>query len=471
MPEIKRLKQLVHESLVYGFSGILSRFVGFFLIPVYARVFSPQDYGAISLVTTTFAIVTIFVVLGLDSAAHRWYWDGKGITDQKATIASWTWCQTVVSLVFAAIIFLFSDHLANGILHDRHAGIYFRIMSLTLPLGVLGTVVTNWLRMQRRPWAVSIFSVLMSVFTITVTIVLVVVLKLGLLGVFLSQALSALFSTGIAVYLLRDWMKISDFQWSRLIEMLRFCYPLIPSALATWVVGFSGRYFVEYYADKSEVGLYHVGASIALLMTLLIGAFQQAWGPFSMSIHKNADSGEVYAQTLTFYMFFGLLASTALSLFAPEILLLLATERYMGASPVIGILAMSAVFNGLTYIAATGATLAKKTWPIGAAIILAAIINIILNIMLVPRYGKMGAAVSTLLSQAFMPICLFAWSQRIYPIAYRFGRVIVLVIGSLCLMGLGAYMQPANPWLGILEKSALLLAFIPAAAFLRLRIS
>src|SRR6266705_804359 len=142
----KYLRQLGSESLVYGLSGVFARFVSVLLVPIYARIFAPKDYGIISLVTTTLALVSIFVVLGLDNAAHRWYWDTEDIADRKKTLASWVWCQLAMATVVAAVMFIVAGALAKLIIGDPGAGIYFRIAALTLPLTVLSTVMTSWLR-------------------------------------------------------------------------------------------------------------------------------------------------------------------------------------------------------------------------------------------------------------------------------------------------------------------------------------
>ena len=150
---VQSVRQLASEAIVYGVSGVISRFLSFLLLPIYTRIFSPEDYGVMSLVSATMMLVSIFVVLALDSSAQRWYWDSDDPEDRKSTLASWAWCQIVVSVVFALFVGLASDTLGQTIVGRGDAGLYFRIAALALPLSVLGGVITNWLRMQRRAWA------------------------------------------------------------------------------------------------------------------------------------------------------------------------------------------------------------------------------------------------------------------------------------------------------------------------------
>src|SRR5438132_13862971 len=98
---LPHLRQLGSETIVYGLSGVISRFLTIFLVPIYTRIFTPEDYGVMSLVTTTMALLSVFVGLALDNSAHRWYWGSEDVDDRKTTMASWAWCQIAFSSIVA----------------------------------------------------------------------------------------------------------------------------------------------------------------------------------------------------------------------------------------------------------------------------------------------------------------------------------------------------------------------------------
>jgi O-antigen/teichoic acid export membrane protein len=459
---LRYLKQLVSETLVYGLAGVISRFLAIFLVPIYTRIFSPEDYGVMNLVTTTMTLVSIFVVLALDNSAARWYWDTEDTNDRKITLASWVWCQITISLVFAILIFVLSSWLGQVLVRRNDAEIYFRLAAIALPLGVLGGVVTNWLRMQRRPWVTMSFSLGTNLFNILLTILLVVILRWGLAGVFIAQAGTAALGTVLALPLLRDWVDPRKFQWLRLKVMLKYAFPMIPAALAYWIVNLSGRYFVQFFSSTSEVGLYQVGSTVASMVALGTGAFQLAWGPFGMSIHKQPEAKRVYANVLLAYLWITCFISTALALFAPEILRFLTTEAYVGASRVVGLLAFNYVLIGLSYIAVIGPAIVKTTKPYGLAVTAAAGVTIGLNFLLVPHWGKEGSALATLIAQAIVTIYVFYWSQKLYPIPYRFGPAAGIFALALLLMFIGQMWFFSNPFLEIGLKALLVLLFFPA---------
>ncbi len=463
------IKQLTRESFVYGLSGIISKFMFIFFVPIYTRIFTPEDYGVMSLINITMAVISIFVVLALDNSAHRWYWENEDIEDRKITISSWAWCQVCVSLVSAGFIIAFSNSLGQLLIGRNDAETYFRLVAITLPLNVLGIVAINWLRMQRRPWATITLTLSTTLFNILITLLLVVILRWGLVGVFTAQVVTAAIGTLIALCLLRKWIDPRKFQWKRLKSMLNYSFPLIMASLAYWMVNLSGFYFVQYFSSTSEVGLYQVGSTIASVMALATGAFQQAWGPFAMSIHKKTEAKQVYANVLQIYIWVACFLSATLTLFSPELLSHFTTEEYAGASRIIGILAFSHVMIGLSYIAAVGPAIVKTNIPYGLALAVAAGVTIGLNYFLVPHFGKEGSAFSTFIAQAFVPLYVFYCSQKLYPIPYRFKNVLVAVTLSLTLVFIGNIWQIDNIILGIAIKIFLLSLFFSAFIIIKMK--
>jgi O-antigen/teichoic acid export membrane protein len=140
----------------------------------------------------------------------------------------------------------------------------------------------------------------------------------------------------------------------------------------------------------------------------------------------------------------------------------------LGASTVIGFLAMGYVMIGLNYIAATGPTIVKRSGPIGIAMMIAAALNILLNIILVPRFGRTGSALATMIAQSVIPFYIFYRAQRMYPIPYRFGAALEIIGLTIGLIIFGLLWQPANPWLSAAVRVALTLLYIPALFGLRI---
>jgi O-antigen/teichoic acid export membrane protein len=458
---LRYARQLAGESLVYGVAGALSRLLVVFLVPLYTRAFTPREYGELGLVAAGMAAVSIFAALALDGAAHRWFWESEDERERKATIASWAWCHLATTLALAALLTARAGWLAEAVIGRAGAAESIVPAAWALPFTAAVAVATNWLRMQRRPWATIGLTLGMTAVTLALTVWLVAGMGRGVKGVFEAQLASAVAGAAIGVALLRDWVHPRWFRGPRLREMLRYALPLIPAAAAFWVVSMADRWFVQRFTTTAQVGLYQVGYTLAAVVALATTAFQQAWGPFSLSIHRQPDARRFYALALPLYLWAASLLAAAVSVLAPEALRLLTTPAYHGAATVVPWLAFGFVMLGLSYVAAVGPGIARQTAPLGIGAGIAALANVALGLALTPRLGMEGAAIATLVAQALVPVYLFHASQRVYPIPYRFGPAAAIVAASAAVTLAGLSWRPASPWLALAWKGALVSLLLP----------
>nr|MCW1968824.1 oligosaccharide flippase family protein [Anaerolineae bacterium] len=360
---VSQLRKLAGHSLIYSLVNALTKFINFLLLPLYTRLLSESEYGTQDLVLTTISLIGIVSVLGMDAAGHRWYWDSEDPILRKRTISSWVWCQLSVTFIFATVILLLADVFAAHIIENQSAALYFRLAAIgQFLLSALPDILRNWLRLQQRPQTMMFFTLGTSLLAILTTVLFVAGFRWGLFGVFAAPLLSQGVATIIAIWLMGDWLNPKYASWAHLRGMLRYSLPLVPASLAFWVVSLSDRYFVQAYGSTDDVGLYSVGARLATVVVLLTTGFQQAWGPFSMSIRQRPDANKTYAQVLLLYVWLGCALCLALTLFAPNfVLLATAGGRWIDAAPVIGPLAFSFVMIGLQAIAGLGLEITKKS--------------------------------------------------------------------------------------------------------------
>lgn len=425
---LKQLKQLAGDSMIYGLSGVITRMIGIFLIPIYTRLFVPADYGIINLVNTTFFLIGLLMVCALDNSASRWFFDSTDTEDHKKTFGSWIWFQLTLSAVAAVIIILCSPLLVNIFFKTNGKPIYFILPAITLVTNILPVVISNWYRVQRRAVATVTFSFAQSIVTIGLTILFVIVLRWHITGVFAALTISSAIFSLVAIQQMNGWLAIKYFNKKRLLVMLKFALPFIPAALAYWLVNSTDSYFLAYFKDNAQVGLFGIGASIASGIGLFTGAFQQAWGPFAFSIMNDENAKKVYANVFLLYGYIMGLLAALLMLFAPEILMVLTSPAYYDAAWVGGILSYNLVLIGFTYIASIGISIAKKPAPYGIAMLFATVLTIILDILLIPKFGKEGSAIATVAAQLLVPCYLFYKGNKIYPIAYRYAEVAIVML-------------------------------------------
>jgi O-antigen/teichoic acid export membrane protein len=242
-------------------------------------------------------------------------------------------------------------------------------------------------------------------------------------------------------------------------RLLIFGLPLVPAYLAGWALTFSDRFFLERYADLKQVGIYAIGYSIASVLNMVMGWFNTAWLPYGYSVANQPDVKIFYARMLTYALTLFTLISLGLSLFAREVLTLLATPSYYGAARVVPLIALAYLFYEMNYMIAFGLDLTGKTSYYAPIVGIAAVLNIVLNFSLIPSFGMMGAAVSTVASYMVMPVMAYLIVRRFYPVPYEKGRLLKLAVTSVGVFFIGLALKTGRPFLDIGVGLALVLGW------------
>jgi O-antigen/teichoic acid export membrane protein len=288
-------------------------------------------------------------------------------------------------------------------------------------------------RVEQRPVAFVCASLANIALTVAGTLLLVVVLEKGAVGVIVGN-----FSGTLLVYLAllgyrRDQLGL-QFDRGLLREMNRFGLPLLPSALFLWATNFSDRFFLVKLSDASEVGLYSVGVRIASAMVLLLTAFRTAWPAFAYSIRDDGEARRTYAYVLTYLVFVSSWLAVALGLISPWLVSWLAADAFAEASRVVSLLAFAAVAFAVYIVVSIGVGRIKRTQYMWVVTLAGALVNLALNLALIPTYGMMGAAVATLAAFVVMSGGIAWWSQRIYPVPYQWRRVLTAGLAGVALV-------------------------------------
>jgi len=432
---LKHLRQLTSDSLIYGISGIVSKMIGIFLVPIYTRLFLPRDYGIINLVNTTFFLLTILVVCALDSSFARWFFDSEDESERKKSFAAYFWFQLFIAVIVASVIIFLSPTLTHFFFKDKGKAIYFILPAITLVTNILPSVLINWYRLNRRPVSTVIFTIAQTVTSVGLTVLLVIVFRWGITGVFAALAISSAIFSSVVLFILKDWLSFKYFNKKRLTEMLKYALPMIPAALSYWLLNNTDSYFIAYFTKSTaEVGLFGIGAMLASVLGMFTGAFQQAWGPFAFSLINNADAKKVYANVFLVFGYGMAILAALLMLFAPEALMIFTTPQYYSSAWVAGILGYNLVLIGFSYIAIVGISINKNTAPYGMAMLYATIVTIVLNLLLIPKFGKEGSALATVIAQIIVPVYLFYIGQKVYPIPYKFKEIVLVTITLLLVV-------------------------------------
>jgi len=439
-----QLGRLGRHSLIYGIGGLVSRVVAVLLLPVYTHYLTPADYGKIETLIALTTVLGIVLRAGISSAFFRFYFDATDPAARRTVLRTSFWFTMGGGTLGLALLLAFADPISDLLFGTTNAANLVRAAGVALWATVNYEQLTSLFRVEERSVAFVCASLANVFLTIAITLVLVVWLEKGAVGVIVGN-----FSGTLIVYLAllgfrREQLGL-QFDRGLLREMNRFGIPLVPTALFLWVTNFSDRFFLVKLSDVSEAGLYSVGVRVASAMVLLLTAFRMAWPAFAYSIRDEDEARRTYAYVLTYMTLVTSWVALGLTLFAPWLVDLLAASRFAESSRVVGPLSFAAVAFGAYIVVAIGVGRIRRTqfnWVVTGA---AAAVNVALNLTLIPRYGMMGAAVATVAAYVTMAIGMAWWSQRIYPVPYQWRRVVTAAFAAVGLAVLGKVLDIGLP--------------------------
>jgi O-antigen/teichoic acid export membrane protein len=433
------LRRLARHSAVYGLGGLVSRIVAIFLLPLYTAYLTTSDLGAVGVVLALNAVAVTVLRGGISSAFFRFWFDSDDPARRRLVLRTSFWFTMGAATLGLVAGLLLAGPIASALMPSFDDGPQLvRAAAVGLWAQMNYEQLTAVFRVEERSVGFLAASLANIAITIGATVVLVVVLEHGAIGVVAGNFTGTLVVYGALVAYRREQLGLS-FSRPLLREMQRFGVPLVPSALALIVVTFSDRLFLARLADVAEVGLYELGSRIASAMVLLLTAFRTAWPAFAYSIEDEEEARRTYGFVLTYLVALASWVALALGLLAPWLVRLLApsNEAFWPGERVVAPLAFGAALFAGYVVVSIGIGRARRTqfnWVITGA---AAAVNVALNLVLVPEYGMEGAAAAAVAAFAVL-FGGMAWhAQRIYPVPYQWRRVATALASAVALTVLG----------------------------------
>lgn len=430
-------KLLLKDSVIYGGGRALIKLLHALLLPLYSFYLLPSDYGLLGIVLTTATLIDVFVTLGFDVAFTRFYFDEKSERNHRRVITNVFYVKFLWGGVLLGSLALAMPEIAAIVTGDRGDAIYFDI-------ALINIFFTNWsdlpytlFRLDHRPVTFSVFTVGRVLVQVPVTVALVVWADLGPMGVLVGNAVAAfvLNTAALPTYWRRlDWRP----EWRHMWSMIQFAAPAIFTTLSFYLLKLSDRFFFIRYRSQAELGLYTVAVSLSQPVYLVMMAFRMAWPQWHYAKLKDPlEHKRLVARSSTYFMAFCLFMVTAMGVFMPLLVRVLLTKpAYWGVGPTTLVLAFSTAAYSAYFIFWVGSNVAKKNQLIPVIAAVAGGVNVGLNFLVIPAYGMLGAASTTLLGYALLASMVYSISDHYYPIQYEWSRL--LKLGAATAVALSA---------------------------------
>ncbi len=424
------------DMMTYGVGDLILKATAFITMPIYTRFFVPSDYGVWNNVLTATSLLGSILALGSDAVYARFFIEGETLQDRQKITSTWIGFLAAWSSVVVLICLPFAGLFSRLLFKMEQYRILLVLALLTQPLWLINAMCAQVLRNQFRARLFTILNVVATLLSIAFSVLGAIVLELGLVGVFLGPLVANLVILPVRLWTIRDLLRPA-FSVRLLRDLVVFGIPVVPASLAYWVFGVSDRLLLGWLSTMEQAGLYAVANGLANVLVLINGAFGQAWLPHAMRVYQKQPqmASAFYGQVMTYLLAgFGLLC-VGLTAFAPEALIILSTPPYYPAAMAIGPLTLGILAFASTQVTYLGMMLAKKsryfvlTW-------VAALVSVMVNVLLIPRWGMLAAAWTSALSYVILTLAYLGISQRLCPVVYEKRKTltaIALVIGFTLL--------------------------------------
>lgn len=468
-----KLKELFSDTLVYGISSVIARFIGYLLVPLHTGVFDKDQYGVISLVFAAIALFNVLFTMGMESAYIRYAKDREKARSLFKTLQLF-----LLATSFLLVMILWAlQPLFNAQIGLESGDPILWMMLGILFFDTLSVVPFAELRLVRRSVLFASLKTGNVLVNLGLNFYLILDLNYGIEAVFISN-LAASFITAIAIWAATLPMVRGAWNTDYLKKALLFGLPFIPAGFGHVINELLDRFFLKSmdtevvhrlygpdYTSDDVVGIYSACYKLAVFMLLLVQMFRMAWQPFFMRQSDDESAPKTFSQTFTLFNAAAATIFLMVSLFAEQIVAIkipildfyLVDEKFWGGLTIVPILLMAYWFQGWYINFSAGIFISETTKRLPQITLLGALITILANLILIPLFGMTGAAVATLLSYSAMGLLLYYFSIRAFYVPYKlFSGLLVMVIAALTY-----YAKPAVMGTGLSSNiTSFILLFI-----------
>lgn len=429
---------LSKQTLIYGLGYVVARMINFLLLPFYSHHIAPAEYGIVSLVYAFIAFMNIIYHYGLENAFIRFYskagaaegHDGK---DVFSTVLS---SIVLSSIVFSLIIGLFAPGLSRLFLQSADYARIIRLSAAILFMDALFLIPLHYLRISNKALNFTLITLVNVLINVGLNIYLIRFRGMGIEGVFISNLSASTFNVLILIpVVVKNWNgRFVKGLWKK---MLFFGLPFIPGGLASMLIELSDRFMLQWFRGLRDVGLYSAGHKLGIFMMLIVMAFRFAWQPFFLQKHNDPEAPKLFSKILTIFVFIMSLVFLVVSFYIKEIVSFpimgtpLIDQEYWAGIAVVPLILAAYLFDGIYINFHPAIYYSKKTWVISLTVGIAALINISLNLILIPRMGMIAAGISSLSAYMFMALCTYLIVRKWLPVPYEGFKLLTIFVLTL----------------------------------------
>ena len=416
---MNKYKTLLSNTLLISLGTFGSKILVFFMVRFYTGYLTPSDYGTADLITQTANLLFPLISLGITDGVFRFALDNERGRRSVFTVG-------FITITAGSVLFLAIIPLLNTV--KEFKGYIWLIIVYTMA-SCYHSLCSQFIRARGNTVLFSVQGIINTALVIGLNILFLAVMRIGITGYVLSVVL--------ADFLCTIFLFVKEKLWTQFTlhprkiafkRMLRYSIPLIPATIFWWITSVSDRYMVNAIIGSTENGIYAVSYKIPTILTLVSSIFMQAW-QFSAVTESHGDREEhisFFTNVWRSFQAVMFLAGGAIIAFAKPAISILSTKQYYSAWQYVPLLSAAMIFTAFVSFTGSVYVVTKQSGISFLTAMAGAVINIALNLLLIPSpLGVQGAAIATFLSY-FAVFLIRAVNSRKYIPFKLYGKHIAV---------------------------------------------
>lgn len=423
----QKIKEVGSHTIIYGIGSVLQSALGFLMIPLYTRKFTPEMYGIFSLITVCGTLAGVVFSFGASSALARSYYDYDDLEERRKVVSTSFYINLAGAIIQCLLGFALGRYISVWLFKTPDYQLHVALAVVASALTFINTFFYMLLRFER----LSVQVVIINLVSVTLSLLLIVWfligLKMGVMAPILGGVLTqSVVSVVLFVLVRRDI--VLGYSANELKLQLPFGAQAVIIGMAYYSFDWLNRYFLNTYGTLSDVGIYSLGYQIGMVINiLLIFPFGQIWAPMRMQ-YRNDENAEVfYRKILSYYFLFGIVLTALISVFSREVITVVAGKKeYVDSCRVVPFVMFGMMMYGAVNIIDNGIYFSRKVIYHAYIFWFTSVVSCVLNFLIVPKFGYVGAAAVILICYCTVLGLVFVVSNRLYRIPFEGKRLAIL---------------------------------------------
>lgn len=470
----KELKSIFKSSLLYSLSGIMAKVMGLILIPFFTNVLylSQEEYGVMGLMEALLVLSPTIIIFGINIGFSRFYWDKDYVGKKKSLMFNNLLLTIVSSSFFFLLVYTFRDNLSRFLFTSTDYSNILLIGVIIAFFIITNGFMTELLKLNEKSKKLTAINFIYYTSLLCLTILFMVVLKKGLLGVYIAQLLALIVQF---IFYIPLFIKHTEIKFDKLIikDLLIYSLPIAAASLSSVMFSLADKYTLRFMSDLPDVGYYTLGFRLSNTFKIIISvSILSALIPVLYKTMKTKEGYKMHERSFKYISILGACLALSFILLRTEIVRIFAHDpSYLVSSIIIPFVVCGLYISMLKDIIIVGLNIEKKTKFIGFSTFIMAFVNIALNILCVYLFSILklelilGTAFATFLINIIYLLWVYFYSRKFYPVRYKIGSmflILFLMILFVLLGEVGGYFS----FLGAFAYRLFLIILFPFSLYL-----